>query len=213
MNQKKSIETLSRFFPVESVDYILGLCERDRFQLKIRRGRKSKLGDFRSSINGKPHVITINGDMNIYASLLIFLHELAHLSVWKLYGHSKKPHGTEWKMHFGQLIRDAVAKGYFHPSLKQSLIDYSYKVKASGMADQQLMHGLMLFDSDLQRYYLLEEIPDKGQFLTRSGRVFIKEERLRTRYKCMCLDSNKYYSFHPLARVVAANNKFACKQK
>lgn len=205
VNQNTVVETLSRFFPVESVDYIMDLCRRDSFRLKICRGRISKLGDFRPSVSGKPHVITLNGDLNVYACLLIFLHELAHLYVWKLHGRSKKPHGLEWKTTFGQLIREFIDKGYFHPSLSSSLTAYSHKVKATGMADKQLLRELMVFDGEHQQHSLLEEIPDKGYFLTRSGKMFRKGERLRTRYKCLCLDTRKSYLFHPLARVVLAN--------
>lgn len=142
--------------------------------------------------------------MNVYSCLLIFLHELAHLIVWEQYGRSMKPHGQEWKQCFGALIRKFVNIGYFHPLLHKSLNDYSFKVKASGLADESLIHDLRVFDNDEQLHALLEEIPEKGHFSTRNGRMYRKEERLRKRYKCLCLDNNRLYLFHPMARVVSA---------
>ena len=203
LNQKTIRNLLPRFFPVESVDYLLDLIVHHQLILKISLGRSSKLGDFRPSKDGSPHKISVNGDMNMFACLLIFLHELAHLMVWEQCGRSGKPHGIEWKRCFGQLIRDFVNMGYFHPSLHPSLIEYSTRVKASGLASESLIRDLQLFDNDYHQHALLEDIPEKGRFSTRSGRMFSKQEKLRKRYKCMCLRTNRIYLFHPMTRVLS----------
>ena len=204
LNQKAFNEALSRFFPVESVDKIRELVAVHHFQLKFRHGRATKLGDFRPAINGKPHQITINSDMNVYACLLIFLHELAHLLVWEHAGRQAQPHGQPWKDRFGQLIRDFSGKGLFHPSLKDSLMHYSWRVRASGIGSDQLLKQLQAFDQDDEVLILLDDLPDQSHFLTRTGRLFRKEEQLRKRYKCFCLDNKRTYLFHPMARVQLA---------
>lgn len=198
---------MSRYFPVTSVDEIIRLASVHGFHLKISRGRASKLGDFRPSAKGRPHVITLNGDLNVHAGLLIFLHELAHLLVWEASGSRKSPHGTEWKQAFGGLIREFVAMGHFHRSLTDSLIAYSYKVKATGLGNEALMREMRMFDDEPHDHFLLEEIPMQSHFITRSGRMFRKEGQLRTRYKCFCFDNKRIYLFHPLARVKVMSNK------
>jgi SprT protein len=202
LNKLKIKNTLSRFFPVESVDYLLDLIMHYKLILRISQGRASKLGDFKPSVNGRPHKISVNGDMNIYVCLLIFLHELAHLVVWEQYGKSGKPHGREWKQYYGQLIRDFVRMGYFHHILGETLIEYSYKVKATGIASEKLIRYFQMFDNESDQHELLEDIPENGHFLTRTGRMFRKEEKLKKRYKCLCLDNKRLYLFHPMTRVL-----------
>ncbi len=202
MSQKTIKHLLPRFFPVESVDYLMDLIVHHKLILKISHGRSSKLGDFRPSRNGTPHKISVNGDMNMFACLLIFLHELAHLIVWEQFGRAGKPHGAEWKRCYGQLIRDFVHMGYFHPSLYSSLMEYSSRVKASGLASERLIRDLQLFDNDHNQLALLEDIPETGRFSTRSGRMFSKQEKLRKRFKCICLSTKRIYLFHPMTRVL-----------
>jgi hypothetical protein len=48
---------------------------------------------------------------------------------------------------------------------------------------------------------ILSEIPDGSIFSTLSGRQFIKLNKLRKRYKCKAIDSDKIYLFNPLATI------------
>ena len=209
MSQKPIHELLSRFFPLESVDLIRELVDAHHFQLHFRRGRATKLGDFRPAMNGKKAVITINGDLNVYASLIIFLHELAHLLVWKEQAQREAPHGKRWKECFGQLLRQFADQGCFHPTLTDSLIDYSYSVKASGIGNEAMLKELRRFDQTDDETQLLGELPERTYFLTKTGRLFRKGEQLRKRYKCFCLDNKKTYLFNPLAKVKVADTDYS----
>lgn len=208
MNLKTINETLSRFFPVEAADKIRELVDTHGFQLKFRRGRASKLGDFRPSVRGKPHQITINSDLNVYTALLILLHEFAHLLVWQQEGRTGQPHGSSWRRTFGELIREFAGYGYFHPTLKETMLIYSWEVKASGIGSEKIMKALQVFDNDDGSTVWLEDLPEQSHFLTRTGRLFRKEEQLRKRYKCYCVDNERTYLFHPMAKVhTVADNK------
>ncbi len=197
---------LSRFFPLESVDIIRELVDAHHFQLRFRRGRATKLGDFRPAINGKRAIITINSDLNVYASLIIFIHELAHLLVWKEQVHREAPHGHKWKERFGLLLRQFADQGCFHPTLTDSIIDYSYSVKASGIGNEAMHKALRRFDQTDDDTLLLEELPECAYFKTKTGRLFRKGEQLRKRYKCFCLDNKRTYLFNPLAKVKVADS-------
>ncbi len=229
MSQNNTREILSRYFPVEAVDHIGQVLTDYRIRLKVNRGRATRLGDFKPAVNGGLHRISVNGDLNIYAFLLVFIHELAHLQVHEEFrGKSDSmhrsahiiparimpqsariipprimPHGKEWKRQFGELIRLYVEKGYFHPLLHESLLQYSHRVKASGIASEPVARALRLFDDHGEKdpFILLEELDDLGVFSSRSGRQFRKGAKLRKRYRCLCLDNQRTYLFHPMAAV------------
>lgn len=197
-------ERLARYVPVQALEEVARLIETHQFQMNVRRGRLSKMGDFRPARQGLPHRISVNGDLNIYAFLMVFLHELAHLLVWEQYGRRVSPHGREWKDAFGRMLRDFVRKGYFHPNLREALTDYSFRVKASGLGSAELQRQLRLFDpeplSDTPEVFL-EEVPYRSLFVASNGRMFRKEDQLRKRYRCLCLRNKRTYLFHPMARV------------
>ena len=197
-------ENLARFVPVQAVEEVARLIESHRIQMKIRRGRLSKLGDFRPASMGRPHQVSINGNLNIYAFLMVFLHELAHLLVWEQYGKSVNPHGKPWKDSFGRLLREFVSKGFFHPSLAEAMIEYSFRVKAAGMGSPELQRQLRMFDPEPDQqsdHVFLEEVPYRSLFMAANGRVFRKEDQLRKRYRCLCLRNKRTYLFHPMAKV------------
>jgi hypothetical protein len=174
-----------------------------RILLKVSRGRASRLGDFKPGLSGQAHRITVNGDLNIYAFQLVFLHELAHLLVWENTRGRTPPHGEEWKQAFGALIRDFLGRGLFHPSTRDTLWSYSHKVRATGIACEGVVRELSLFDREAASDPLvfLEEVPLESLFYTRTGRLFRKDQKLRKRFRCHCLDNQRAYLFHPLARV------------
>jgi SprT protein len=212
LNPQKSREILSRHLPVESVSHISQMVERYRIRLRITRGRATKLGDFKPEVNGGGHQITVNGDLNIYAFLLVFTHELAHLLVHERHQNQLQttkvfrqtaPHGKEWKKQYGELIRLFVGQGYFHPLLDESLLQYSHHVRASGVASDDVVRELRLFDNGQAQdgLLLLEEVPGNAYFYSRTGRLFRKGERVRKRFRCCCMDNQRAYLFHPMARV------------
>lgn len=201
-------ESLAKYVPVQALDELAGFIVQHGIHLKVRRGRLSKLGDFRPSRNGAPHIITVNGTLNIYAFLLVFYHELAHLLVWQKFGRQAQPHGNTWKETFGFLLREACDKGYFHQSISQAVYQYSFRVKAAGLADAQLQRLLQMFDkepaTEASGKILLEDVPENAIFMAANGRLFKKAEKLRKRFRCLCLTNKRNYLFHPLAEVTLA---------
>lgn len=198
-------DSLAAYLPVEALDELAYMVVQQGIHLKIRKGRLSKLGDFRPARKDSPPVITINGNLNVYAFLLVFYHEMAHLLVWQKHGKMARPHGKCWKETFGFLLREAVDKGYFHPSICQAVYEYSFRVKATGLADASLQRLLPMFGkepaSQQPDKVLLEDVPENAIFMAANGKLFRKAEKLRKRFRCLCLANRRNYLFNPLAEV------------
>ena len=196
-------DLLQKYLPLPAVEPIRSLIDKYQVDLTITRDRKTKRGDFRPGINGRRHHITINGSLNKYEFLLVALHELAHVHVFNKHARRAAPHGKEWKETFGAFIRNAVNKELFDPALSLLLNEYSYKIKASGISDVELTKAMQAYDegSDSHCWQFLDELPDGGVFETKSKRQYVKAGKMRKRYRCICMTTNREYAFNPVAQV------------
>lgn len=199
--QVQAQDILGRHFPDAAVEPVRQILEKNRIRLIFTRDRTTKLGDFRPGNSMQPHRISVNGILNPYAALLVFLHELAHFVVYQQNGKVRPPHGKVWKEEFGRLIRKSISAGFFPGDLSKTLHAYSFNVKASGMADASLTKKLRAYDSGTtpEGWLHLDELPERIPFQTRNGRLFVKGEKLRTRYRCQCLHTKRQYLVHSLS--------------
>lgn len=53
-------------------------------------------------------------------------------------------------------------------------------------------------ESDLMK---LDKVAEGQLFITSNGRVFKKLEKLRTRYMCVCMQTQRKYLIHQMAQV------------
>jgi SprT protein len=95
--------TLRRFLPAGSEEYVAEYLLEKVVHFTVTKERKTKYGDYRHPHAGKPHQISINGNLNKYAFLITTIHELAHLTAFEKYRHTVSAHGDEWKREF-QLV-------------------------------------------------------------------------------------------------------------
>lgn len=93
--------------------------------LRITGMRASKLGDYRPHPTGNGHQITVNHDLNPFAFLITFTHEVAHLVCYERYGHRHEPHGREWKRHFRELLLHFLIEAFSLPSSRSSFMPIS----------------------------------------------------------------------------------------
>jgi len=195
-------EKLAQYFPVESLNKLSDFIEKYNINLKLTKSRKYKLGDYKPPRKAHcKHRITINGDLNKYIKLLVFIHELGHLIVWEKHKGRVKPHGKEWKEEYAKLINIFNENDIFPIDIKQALINDSDNLKAGILSNPELYRTLKKFDDDNKYTYFLEDLPEKSRFVSQCGKTFIKKERLRKRFRCLCIDNNKTYLFHPLANI------------
>jgi SprT protein len=199
-------EILARYFPEETIDQVYSFLIKNAIQLKITRERRSKLGDFRMLSKSSRPVITINGNLGKHFIYLVFLHELAHLYVRNKYGRSVSPHGKQWKDEFGSLLRQALFLGMIPDILKNPVYNFSLHVKATFNSDSALLKALRMLDGKHVEEITVEDIPVNTVFMAANGRLFRKEEKLRKRIRCYCIDNKRRYLFHPAAVIKPVDN-------
>lgn len=197
-------EILSQYLPEAAVEKVYRAVVEHHIHLKITRGRKTKLGDYRPPIRHTNHRISINHDLNPYAFLITFVHELAHLVVYEQHKNRVAPHGKAWKNTYRELMLDYLQPDIFPEDVIEVLKKSIKNSKASSTSDLKLSRILQQYDP-VNGHAKVEELPFDAVFETQNGRKFQKGERVRTRYKCRNLQNNRIYLFHPLTPVIPVN--------
>ena len=180
--------------------------------LKVVRHRTSKSGDFRAAHKNAPPRITVNGNLNPYAFLITLVHELAHHHVnldhdlaHKKFSLRRKsrplPHGKDWKDKYNLLMRPYLNRKVFPVDILPILVQYLENPKASSSADHHLSKVLKKYDPP-DTTLRLEELPFDAVFTLHGRRTFQKKEKMRTRYRCICLNTNRIYLVSANAPVV-----------
>lgn len=206
MSKADFITELDKYLPEGTSESVVDLIYEKNVQLVITRQRNSKLGDYRPAFGRKGHQISINHNLNPYSFLITLIHEIAHFYVWIKHRNEVKPHGIEWKNQFRELMIPFLQERVFPENLEKVLANHLKNPKASSVADPILRKELIKFDA--KQVTLLDEIPHKSIFLFNGNRVFRKEEKLRTRYRCFDMVHKKYYLINKSAEVELINRDF-----
>jgi SprT protein len=192
VNKEQLIPILRKYLPQGSELYAADLMEKHKIQLRIKNPRLTKLGDYRPPTSENSHRISINRDLNRFAFLITFMHEVAHLLNFENSGPRVPPHGIEWKREF-QMVSGPIVKQNILPNdVHAALNRYLKNPKASSCTDAQLVRTLRNYD-EASEWVLVEEIPMGLIFETQDGRKFKKLEKMRTRFRCTELQSGKTY--------------------
>jgi len=194
-------QQLKQFVPEGFEEMIADLLFSAPVQFKIVRPRNTKLGDYRPAHAGKPHRITVNGNLNKFSFLITTIHEFAHLNNYVEYGRNVAPHGEEWKNHYRKLLIPVLDKKILPQDIENALINSLVNTKASSCADIPLMRVLKNYDLQNETYVFLENIPKNAHFLLQ-GKEFIQGELRRKRYLCEEVSTKKKYLIHTLAEVI-----------
>jgi hypothetical protein len=201
----KELQILRRYFPAAAIPMVVEAYTQSRFQLKFKKPRNSKLGDFRVPRGDKGVCcITLNGDLNPYQMLVTFVHELAHYTVYVNYPKRRlEPHGEEWKQTFAQLLLPYLKLEIFPSDILQALHHHLQHIKASSTADHNLAKVMKRYDTNPagEKPLTLEDLPEGTIFQLKNGMTFKKGTKRRTRYQCECLDNGKTYSVSGLAEI------------
>ena len=195
--------TLAGRIPGPALAYVNEKMTEHMVRLLITRNRKTKSGDYRAPFRHLGHRISINGTLNPYAFLIVFLHEVAHLEVWNKHHNKVLPHGVEWQKTFSQLASPLMNENVFPKDLLPELVTFFERPPASSSGALRLARALRRYDKNSENIKTLEEIPLGTQFKLSDGRIFVKELKLRTRFKCFCPNNKRYYLVSPVAEVFA----------
>jgi SprT protein len=200
MFNQKVFAAFQKHVPDNVVHYCYDLWAEHQFVLKIKRGRNSKFGDYRYNVVEKTHTITINNDLNQFAFLITYIHEIAHLVTQKNHGSRVQPHGKEWKKHFRDLLLPLCNNLVFPDPIRLPLINYLKNPKASSCSDPKLFIALRSFDEQSQGMLYLSQLKVGDKFLF-NNRMFQKEHIRRTRALCKETLSGKKYLISSIALV------------
>ena len=193
---------LSKYIPAEAAPIISQWINDTACRFKVTKSRTSKLGDYRAPFRGSPHQITVNHDLNPYAFLMTTVHEFAHLKTYQDFKNRVKPHGEEWKNNFKSLIQPFLRLKIFPADIVHAINNYMNNPAASSCTDLNLYRILKKYDTNILEVTHVEELPEQAIFQMKNGRTFQKMEKLRKRYKCLEISTQKIYLFHPIAEVI-----------
>ena len=188
-----------RFVPINAAQYCLDLYQRHGFEFKIKESRKTKYGDYKFKPIEKKHIITINNDLNHYAFLITYLHEVAHLITYQKHRDKVNPHGKEWKNAFKIVILPILNPQVFPDLLLKTLAHYMLSPKASSCSAPTLYTLLKRYDYSNDTY-LLQTLQVGNQFLF-NGATYQYLQLKRTRVLCLQINSGKKYLISKITSV------------
>jgi hypothetical protein len=192
---------LSRYLPAGTEALVMHYLEHYRVHLTITKKRQTLLGDYRHPVPGRSHRISVNGNLNPYAFLITLLHELAHLITFEQFGPRVSAHGAQWKKCYGVLLAELLSQVALPAELQVELKRSLNNPAASSCAEESLMRVLKKYDTPKAGSFLLEQLQQGESFKIADGRVFVKGEKLRKRYKCLEQRSGALYLFSPIYEV------------
>jgi len=194
-----SHQVFEKFVPQKAVAYCNELYETMEFEFKVTKSRRTKLGDFRFKPDQRKSIITINNDLNRFAFLVTYLHEVAHLITFQKFTKRVAPHGREWKNEFVKISNPILNEDIFPPAILASLNSYFKNPKASSCSDPILYKALRQYDTPTNKI-LLKDIQNHQPFLF-NKKQFIRLEKKRTRWVCEELKTKRKYLINGIVDV------------
>src|SRR5690606_2481355 len=125
MADRNLYNLLENHLPQNAIHYAYDLWAEHRFNFKVTRSRSSK-----------------NGDLNPYAFLVTYIHEVAHLVTYKSHSRAALPHGKEWRSHFRQLMLPMLSDLVFPKDILDPLTNHMRNPRATSSADHRLSAAL-----------------------------------------------------------------------
>ena len=191
MNANQVFTILQTHVPASTLDYCFTLWRASPFELKITKSRQTKVGDFTSRRTKRHPRITLNIDLNAFLFLVTYVHEVAHLRVYLVFGAREDPHGERWKTTFTDLMLPLLWESVFPEEILHALRRHMINPKASSFADTDLTLAFRKFDKNANQM-VLSQVPD-GSIFRLQGRYFKKGKLRRTRVLCRELQSKRDY--------------------
>ncbi|WP_420151812.1 sprT domain-containing protein [Spirosoma sp.] len=206
------ITLFSTYLPVAAVAYCQELWQHYQFTFKVVKPRRTRLGDFRVLTYTQTQ-ITVNANLNAYAFLITYIHEVAHADVYRQYKslrkRSLKPHGKAWQLAFQRLMQPLLNESVFPAPILQPLQQYLIKPAATTFASPALV--LALRDADdkpvsnlATNSVQLRDVPEGKQFQF-AKKTYQRGTLRRTRVVCKEVSSGKSYAI--LAHVLVEINE------
>lgn len=203
--EEKYRRILGNHLPAEAVDWVYDYLYLHKVHFHITLERHTKLGDYRCPHPGHDfHEISVNGDLNPYFFLWVFLHEAAHLETHLKY-HAVQPHGHEWQEEYRQMI--VAHADLFPPDLQPLLKKYTHRIPLSHPVAKEIESMLHRYDADYnpdERPLTLDDLQpgDRFSLKQKPEQRFEALERRRTRWLCRDLNSRRQYLVNGSAPII-----------
>ena len=216
-NAEKYRRILENHLPPQAVDGVYNYLNLNKVHFHITRGRRSKLGDYRwpqperdfteqTVAKGQSHnyhEMSVNGDLNPYLFLWVFLHEAAHLETHLKYD-KVQPHGHEWQEEYRQLIASHAT--LFPSDVQPLLARYVRRIPLNRSILRQIEALLHHYDPGYsnEEHLILDHLPAGSRFRlkARPDILFESLERRRTRWLCRDLATSRQYTIAATAEVI-----------
>lgn len=198
VSAEKLRESLLNYVPAEAVDTVVDWIRTYHISVRIKKSRASKYGDYHPPVDGRGHRISVNHDLNPYAFLLTFTHEVAHLTCFIKHGNRVYPHGEEWKREFRYLLKGFVDRKIFPDDVSAAITNYLIDPAASSCTDVNLQKTLRKYNPETDGWVHVEDVPDNAAFELKNGKRFVKHSRLRKNFVCFELHTRHKYFIPPL---------------
>lgn len=171
--------------------------QENKLYLAIKYPRNTRYGDYTFWKKDGVSKITVNNNLTVFFTWLVFLHEFAHY-LTKMQNLNKKvlPHGLEWKTNFRKLLEHEILqkKDFYTPEeiifLKQTWRNPSVKFPYHLMVGEEKKSVLRLKDIAIGEPFVFQK---HGEF--------VKIKKLRVKYLCKSLQNHKEYLIHQDAEV------------
>ena len=190
MEKNKKINSFFDHFPPKVAEYCFQLWHDYPFDFIVSKSRHSKLGDYRFSPQ-KGHQITVNRNLNSYAFLVTYLHEVAHLLTYLTYKNKVLPHGEEWKNSFRTIFEPILEEDLLPDELINVLKSYLVNPSATSTGHGPVVDVLKTYDAS-NSSITLHALPENQIFLLKNLEL-IKGKLRRTRYFCREANTGKLY--------------------
>lgn len=202
-NEEKYRRILANHLPAEAVEWVFGYLNLHKVHFHITRERMSKLGDYRwPRPDHTFHEISVNGDLNRWFFLWVFLHEAAHLETHLKYK-NVQPHGHEWQEEYRQLL--VAHAGLFPPEVQPLLKKYTRRIPLSHPVGKQIEEALHRYDADYDPDRLTLDrlsVGDRFRLKRKPDLLFEALEKRRTRWLCRECASLRQYLVNGSAEVM-----------
>lgn len=175
-----SLELASRWLSVPSLTVKL-----------VSRGNY-RLGTYSYRSNGRQSII-LNTKQDRYSFLITMAHEVAHMQARQQWGLKIAPHGPEWQLICRRLLLEAAEIPSLPEDIRQAMHLVAAAPKSTHLANKTAARIFMQYSEKYDGMTLLADLPTGSRFVLDDGRVFLKGEKNRTRYKCMLQGTSKYY--------------------
>jgi SprT protein len=201
-------KVLELHIPAQSIGFIVEWFTGKKVRLRISNSRSTKLGDYRPPRHDSIAVISVNRNLNKYSFLITLVHEMAHHMAMEVshpvisFRRKKrpKPHGPEWQSRYRDLMNPFMNQAVLPQDIIEVMEQYLENPKASTTADHNLFRILKIYDIPDGSVFI-DKLPFDAVFYLRNGRSFRKKEKMRKRYRCICIDNGRIYLFNPMAQV------------